>query len=118
MNLVDEERMIYECSNDELLELFEQALDDFRNEDHPYVLGFCYYFLKSHHINIYRREEIQSKRVDQIYYKLQDAYYVIYGKNPSYALWFSSFTRKPRIEILKKAIELLKSGEILTWIKI
>lgn len=120
MKLVDEERMIYECSNDELLELFEQALDDFRNP-HIYFHGLCSYFLQEQKINIYRcrsngllsdHEPGEIKRIDNIYYRLQDVYYIIYGKTPPKYFWFDTMDEKPRVEILEKAVELLKNGEI------
>lgn len=89
----------------ERLELYEKALVDYRSslgKDFEYkrqkatMAGFCAYFKYTHNLDVYLTME---QDLPELYaYKPHDANYS----------WFICGAIKPRIELLKKAIELVK----------
>lgn len=83
----------------ERLSLYKQALQDFENRNWYTDIGFCHYFSRKHHIEVYFRSYFEET-FPELYAQKPEVEASIVGH------WWENGDRKSRVEALKKAIEL------------
>lgn len=85
------------------LSLYQSALTDFlhaKKDDKLYQYGYCYYFYKKHRINLI---------TDTCFSKTLPVLYSLMPKGAEGTFWFEAGDNESRIELLSKAIKIIKN---------